>query len=214
MNDAATASATALEPVTWTKEMRALVKKADTVVVRFDPILGLAPYERDKRVVTLHLNFKGRDVVKHEGINREETNKRVMLGRFSGRIANGYNDEIREVKSPHGIVEYVDYAHSPTNVYEPKKGSVIFTYAQTDHSLQTAFRSIPAGSSLHFDMLLDHGSSPAVAKHGIHVDILRLTVTTPGYVKSHIKKPPPLVFDLETSVGPHNTARFGWEGRY
>ncbi len=60
---------------------------------------------------------------------------------------------------------------------------------------------------MEFGALLDWHTSPVLAKHGVHGDVLSLTVRKPldggrtkvlGY------------YELATQTGEHNTARFGW----
>ena len=63
------------------------------------------------------------------------------------------------------------------------------------------FASIPAGSKVRFEVLLDNLTSPVLAEAGFHGDELQVIAT--------LKSGKEMVFTLDTQVGLHNTSRFG-----
>lgn len=181
-----------------TKEIKDAIKNADAVCFDFEPIAGLESYERDRRAVTVRIrNSKPDRTTKFEG--------------FAGRVATGNGNKTRTVGATEGWTSYEVYSDEEDNWYRPESGAWVFISAAFQEHLQSVFRSIPVGSELTFSVLLDNRTSPNLVAKKMHGDAL-IVKAQPAARKGG-KQPRAMTFDLETQVGEHNTARFGYRVR-
>lgn len=182
-----------------TKEIKNTIRKADSVCFDFYEIPGLERYERDKKEVTI------RCAIRPNGHQGPET--RIEFEKCSGRIGNGSRDKVQ----PRSDGEVYDYSRDADNTYEPKRGTWVMLCARQQDHLQSIFRLIPTGSELHIEVRLDYGSNAYCVRNRLHVDQLVIRATP---IDRRGKRLNQLEFLLDSSVGEHNTARFGngrWE---
>lgn len=175
----------------WTAELKAALKKADYVVVRFHEVCDAPWWRRDAKWCELEFHVRGKS-------RSEET--QYITAWFRGSIGNGYLNEV--VSRPMGdFGTSYNFSTEPENLYKPSRGvwgTALFP-GQTTHA-RSILESLTVGSELEFKMALDYGGSDITRKAGLHADLMLLRA-----VKGSKRKE----FTLEKCVCEHNPARFG-----
>jgi len=174
----------------WTKDLAKAVKTARGAVVRFSQVFATPSWHRDAKWVEFEL---------YED-DRNGTEKRTSA-RFTGRIGNGHLDQTRPVGGELAGLGIVDYASGGDNLYAPCEGNWhFFLFPNQICHRSSVLRSIPAGATVKFAVLLDYRSTSNMAATGLHGDVLEIEI-----VKGKNRK----IFQLDECVVPHNSARFG-----
>ena len=174
----------------WTPAMRAFAKKATCAVLYFHRVSDAPSWLRDAAFVEIKLSRARRD-------NVEES----MTVKFAGFIGTGQRDALRTVESTTDSYGWKEYSKEEHNLYRPQSGTWLLHLfpGQLAHA-HSCLMAIPSGAKLTFHTKLDYHTSPVMAEHGLHGDVLT--------VEAH-KDKKQVSFDLDTIVTRHNSARFG-----
>lgn len=132
-----------------------------------------------------------------------DNGKRTLRFQFEGRIRSGHLDATVEVGDP-GYT-YRVYSDEQENVYEPAGGCWV-GFGLLLCRIYSAVRYLPNGAAIRFLVYLDAHSNANCAAVGAHGDALQMEVRL-GDGKGNENQ---LQFELDSAVGPHNSARFGY----
>lgn len=178
----------------WTPAMRAFAKKATSAVLYFHKVSDAPSWVHDAAFVEIKLIRERRDSV-------EES----MTVKFAGFIGTGRRDALRTVEPNADSYGWKEYSKEEHNLYRPTSGTwLLHLYPSQSTHAYSCFLAIPSGAKLVFYVKMDYHSSPAMAEHGLHGDVLVVEVSK-GKHRSN--------FDLDTIATRHNSARFGYSHR-
>lgn len=129
-----------------------------------------------------------------------DTRRQVVLSDFKAMIKPGKRDR---TYSPPDDPRSVYYSSDSFNTFTPDRGCWSITSLQYCPLVTTAFACVPIGAELEFRVLLDSMSNGYCARAGLHGDVLVMHARKGKIDRSFI---------LDTSIGAHNSARFGFLG--
>jgi len=181
------------------KQLREVIRAFPRANDRRRFMHGRIPYDRPSYSSAFIFTVR---CVNREREKRTETEAKIDV---PGYVSNGHTSQ-RETRT-HENSTWQVYSEP----YRPRHG-----FWSLDHldTLETALELLPADASVAFHVYLDAGTHEYLIRadasmqfgteHGLHADQLYL-------VASFMKrgKPVELRFLLDTSIGAHNSARFG-----
>jgi len=167
----------------WTPEIKRFMRQAKACVLRFrrDPD---APSWNSERC------FVSVELIKGDGARETRLEFEV-----AGRINNGHLDRTRQIGD---VNTYAVYKESDDNVYAPDSG--VWLLHPNFDTCGSVLRSIATGANVIFTVNLDGGSNGYLAEHGLHQDVLCVTIQKGDKQARYL---------LDSQTSPHNTARFG-----
>lgn len=181
------------QPSVWTKEMQAALKAADRVVFRFEPRPEGAPSWEPNPLLVEFV----REERKEEG--RPYQPEQRLEFALDGFIRAGYSDEVN-VSTSYG---YESFSYSNRS-YKPARGVWSVRLYHGDPSPEeTALTLLPVGAQVKFEVGLDYHSNGYMAKASLHGDVLLVS-----FKKGKQRG----VLEIDNTIVPMNTARFGFGG--
>ena len=168
-----------------TRELLDTIKGCESVGLHGEAVCGRESYS-DAFV------FRTVATIRKQG---QETKKEIVV---HGRVSNGHSDDKKTCKSTAGRTFEVY-----SGVYRPERG--FWWLCAGALSLKDVLAVLPGGAEVTFHVYLDAGTNEILVDRCLHADQLYLIAK---YL--HRGKPVERRFLLDTSIGSHNIARFGY----